>query len=342
MRTAVGVAWLLLVATTAALAQTPRSTTLRAAVRAYEQLEFSRAIALANRAMGEGLRGAEQIRAYELLGFAYAATDSLVKAVDMFKQLILLDPERTLDPARISPKVTSSFQLALSQVLVVRGFELDSAAFVGGSGWVPIRFTVTSPARVTVRAVGVGRAIGIDSSVATGQVNLRWPATLPTGDPIPAGEYTVVVEARAGQNSYSASRTIRVTQGAVDTVPHLSALPGYEFLPETEVPPKSWRPAGLAFLYAGIAAAGTLALEAGELGSGSRPELLAVSIATLAAGLITTLKTPAPQPARANILYNRLLRDQIDRRNQEIAADNVGRRKQVELRIVPVARKGGR
>jgi len=325
-----------------AAAQGASNATLRAAIRAYENLEVSQALTLGNRALREKLTEPERIRAYELLGFAYAATDSLVKAVDAFKQLVLLEPDRQLDPARISPKVTTSFQLALSQVLVVRALQIDSAQFVGGQGWVPLRFTVTSPARVRVLAIGAGRTVVIDSSVATGQVNLRWSAALPGGDPIPAGDYTVVVEAASGQNSFSASRAIRVTQGAVDTVPHLTALAGYEFLSETEVPPKSWRPLGLAFLYTGIAGAGTLALEAATLGTGSRRELLAVSAVTLAAGIITTLKKPAAQPARANILYNRLLRDQIARRNLEIARDNVNRRRQIQMKVVPLSRGSGR
>jgi hypothetical protein len=186
--------------------------------------------------------------------------------------------------------------------------------------------------------VGGGRTIAIDSSVGTGLVNLRWPAALPNGDPVPPGDYTVVVEARAGQNSFSASRLVRVSHGAVDTLPHLTALPGYTFLAETEVPPKSWRPLGLAFLYTGVAAASTLALEAGSLGRGARRQLVAVSGVALIAGIITTLRRPAPQPARANILYNRLLRDQIAERNREIARDNLARRQQVEIGVAPLAR----
>jgi hypothetical protein len=326
----------------AAPAQERKNATLRSAITAYEALEFSRAITLASRALGQRLNGADQARAYELLGFAYAATDSSVKAVDAFKQLILLEPDREVDPTRISPKVTSAFQLALSQVLVVRALTVDSAAFVAGQGGVPIRYTVTSPAHVRVRAIGGGRTIEIDSSVATGPVALQWSAAVPGGTPIPVGDYTVVVEATAGQNSFAASRAVRVAHGAVDTVPHLAALPGYEFLPETEVPPKSWRPMGLAFLYAGIAAAGTLALESGSLGAGSRRELAAVSAIALAAGLVSTLRKPPPQPARANILYNRLLRDQIAQRNAEIARVNAERRRQVELRVVPIPRGAAR
>jgi hypothetical protein len=94
---------------------------------------------------------------------------------------------------------------------------------------------------------------------------------------------------------------------------------------------------GLAFLYTGIAGAGTLAMENSALGTGSRRELGVISAGALITGFImTTLKKPAPQPAQGNILYNRLLREQLVRRNNEIAQDNVKRRQQVELTIVPL------
>src|SRR2546426_8377791 len=74
-------------------AQTPpQNVTLRQALQAYDNVDFARAIALARRALLERMSGPDQARAYELLGFAYSATDSQVKAVDAFKQTILLDP----------------------------------------------------------------------------------------------------------------------------------------------------------------------------------------------------------------------------------------------------------
>jgi hypothetical protein len=321
-------------------AQGIQSATLRRAQQAYDNLEYRQALTLAQASLRERLSGADRARAYELAAFTYSAMDSLMRAVDAFKQVVLLEPERTLDPNRTSTKALSAFQVALTQVLVVRGLRVDSGVFVVGQGALPIRYTVTQPARVVTRLLGGGRTIVVDSAVANGQVNLRWPARLPNGDPLPAGSYTVVVDASVGQNSFAASQAMRVSLGAVDTTPHLTSLPGYEPLPETEVPPKSWRPLGLAFLYAGVVGAGTAAIGSGDLGHTGQGELLAVSAVTLAAGLITTLKKPAPQPARANILYNRLLREQLARRNQEIARDNVARRQQVEIRVTPVARGG--
>ena len=325
-------------------AQAAQNATLRQAQQAYDNLEYRQVLSLARAALRERLTGPERARAYELLGFTYGAMDSILKAVDAFKQVVLIDPERQLDPNRISPKAYSAFDVALRQVLLVRQLRIDSTSFVGGRGAVPIRFTVTQPARVVTRAIGPaggGGSYVIDSGAWNGQVNLSWPARLATGDPVAAGVYTVVVEARLGQNTSSASQQVRVSHGNVDTLPSLTSLPGYQYLPETEVPPQSWRPLGLAFLYTGGALVGTLGLENSSLGSSSKRELAVVGGAALLTGFVMTLRKPAPRPAAANILYNRLLRDQIARRNQDIAKENVARRQQVQLTLVPLPKSGG-
>ena len=318
-------------------AQAAQNATLRRAQQAYDNLEYRQVLTLARAALRERLTGAERARAYELLGFTYGAMDSILKAVDAFKQVVLIDPERQLDPNRVSPKAYSAFDVALRQVLLVRQLRVDSVSFVGGQGAVPVRFTVTQPARVVARAIGSGATVVIDSGAWNGQVNLRWPARLPGGDPVPAGTYTLVVDARLGQNTFSASQPIRVSHGRVDTLPSVTSLPGYQFLPETEIPPQSWRPVGLAFLYTGGALVGTLGLESSSLGSSSKRELGLVGGAALVTGFVMMLRKPAARPAQANILYNRLLRDQIARRNQDIAKENVARRQQVQVTVAPVS-----
>jgi hypothetical protein len=189
---------------------------------------------------------------------------------------------------------------------------------------------------VRVRAVSGPTTLLIDSSVTTGTLNVRWPAQLPSGAPVAAGSWLIVVDATAGQNTFSASRTVGISYGAVDTLPRLASLPGYSELPETEVPPQSWRPMGLAFLFVSGATAGALALHSGGLGATPGRELAGVSVATLAAGLIATLRKPAPRPATGNILFNRLLREQLAQRNADIAKENVRRRQQVALTVVPL------
>jgi len=323
-------------------AQTIQNATLRRAQQAFDNLEYRQALSLGQASLRERLSGFERARAYELLGFTYSGMDSILKAVDAFKQVVLLEPERQLDPNRTSPKALSAFQVALTQVLVVRQLVVDSVTFVGGQGAVPIRYTVTQPARVITRVLGGATSMRIDSTVATGQVNIRWPARTATGDPLPAGNYTIVVDAAVGQNSFSASQPIRIAHGVVDTVQHLTSLPGYSYLPETEVPPKSWKPMGLALVYTGAALAGTSALSNGDLGKVSLREGAVVGAGIVIAGFVMTLKKPAPQPARGNILYNELLREQIARRNAEIAQENTRRRQQVALTVAPVKTGGSR
>jgi len=331
-----------LVAASAPLsAQNVQNAALRSALQAYDNLDISRAISLARQALSQRLGGDDQARAWELLGFAYSASDSLLKAVDAFKQAILIDPDRQLDPAKISPKITSSFMLALAQVLVVRQLQLDSAGFVAGQGALPIRFTVTSPARVRTRAVSGPTSVLIDSSIATGQVNLRWPARLANGDPVPPGNYLIIVDAAAGQTSFSASQPVRISHGQVDTVAWLDKLPRYDYLPETEFPPQSGRPLAQALMYGGAAIGGTVVLRNSDLGSGGTGPALAVGAGALISGFIMSLKKPAAQPARANLLYNRLLRDQLARRNADIARENQTRRQQVRLTVTPLPKTGG-
>ena len=83
------------------------SAALRRASAAYRELEYGQAISLCKQALRDRLRGADQERAYEILGFSFAALDSARQATDAFAQLVLLSPDRELDPARISPKITS-------------------------------------------------------------------------------------------------------------------------------------------------------------------------------------------------------------------------------------------
>jgi len=166
--------WLLLVVlllgSRALAAQTIQNATLRRAQQAFDNLDYREALALGRASLRERLTGFERARAYELLGFSYSGMDSILKAVDAFKQVVLIEPERDLDPNRTSPKALSAFQVALTQILVVRQLRVDSVEFIGGQGAVGIRYTVTQPSRVVTRITGggVGGGVGWDGAGRTG------------------------------------------------------------------------------------------------------------------------------------------------------------------------------
>src|SRR5687767_2763422 len=100
--------------------------TLRRASQAYNNLSYSQAVTLARQASRERLGADDQARAFELLAFSYASLDSTRQATEAFKQVLLLSPDRALDAARVSPKITSAFALAMAQVLVLRQLRIDT------------------------------------------------------------------------------------------------------------------------------------------------------------------------------------------------------------------------
>jgi hypothetical protein len=325
-------------------AQAIQSAALRRAVAAYDAVDFAQVIVQGRAALRERLTAPERARAEELLGFAFSATNQPDSAIAAFKEAIQLDPDRQLDPRRISPRITGYFNAALGQVLVVRQLKVDTARFISGTAGagIPIRFTITTPARVRTRAVSGPNTLLIDSGVVVGTYNLRWPATVASGDAVTPGTWRILVEAfGSGQYTTSAYQDVQITAGTVDTLPHLTALPGYSELPETEIPPQSGRPLGIALLYTGFAGAGALALNNGDLGTATGREIGVAAGAALITGFVMMLRKPAPRPALGNIQYNRLLKEQLARRNTDIAQQNAQLRRQVQLSAVPIA-KGAR
>src|ERR1041385_8293991 len=80
-----------------ASAQTIQHPTLKRAQQAYDNLDDRGALTAGQASLRGRLNGYDRARAYELLGFTYSGMDSILKAVDAFKQVVLLEPERTLD-----------------------------------------------------------------------------------------------------------------------------------------------------------------------------------------------------------------------------------------------------
>jgi hypothetical protein len=311
---------------------------VRRAREAYDGADFAGAIAAARAALGAQLAAGDRASAYEILGYAYAALDSARQAVAAFRELVFIDPDREPDVRTVSPRITSLYASALGQVLVVRRVSVDSASFVAGQGGAAVRFQVTRSARVTTRVLGQGLDLAVDSQLVAGTTRVDWHALTPGGAPVPPGDYQIVVTATEGRNEYAAPIPVRVTHGAVDTLAHLTSLPGYDLQPESVRPPRDWRPLGFSALFAGLAAAATLALENQDLGSPPRRELGGVTVLVLGVGLAMSLRQPDPQPVEANIRYNQLLREQVAQRNAEITVQNDLRRRQVRVTVTPLGR----
>ena len=302
---------------------------------AFQGLDYSGTVTLARDALRLSLSREDRARALEILAFSYGAMDSATAAVETFKELIFLDPDREPDVDRVSPRITALYASALGQVLVVRRVRVDSASFVAGRGVVPVRFDVSRAARVVTRVQGPNVRLVIDSQVVAGPVLISWSALQSDDTPLTPGPYQLVVSASEGGNEYSVPVGVNVAHGDVDTLLHLTGLPGYTPQPEFVSPPRNWRPLGFAVLMAGIAAGASLALENSDVGGPPRNELAAASVLTLGVGVALSLKRPDPRPVEANIRYNELLREQLAARNAEIVEENARRRQQVRMFVTP-------
>jgi hypothetical protein len=309
--------------------------TVLLAQQAYDELDFPRAITLGRQALSQRLTRDDQVFVHELLGLTYGALDSTRQAVDHFRQLIFLDPDREPDVNVVSPRITSLYASALGQVLVIRRLRVDTASFVAGQGGLNIQFQLSRPARAIGRVVGADYDMVIDSMLVAGTGRFEWRAMTDAGDPVPAGDYQVIITAVEAGNEFSALVEVTVTHAAVDTSDHLTSLPGYTALPETEIPPRDWKPLGISVLYAGLVSGASIALENNALGESER-EVLGISVLAVVTGLVMSIKKPDPRPVPANIRYNELLRENLARRNADIAQQNAERRRQVRLTIVPV------
>lgn len=312
------------------------------AQEAYEALDFRTVIPALQRALvAPNLSVDDRIVAYELLGFTYGVLDSTEQAINAFRNLIFLDPDREPDVVRVTPRVTSLYALALARVLVVRNIGIDSTSFVGGADRMRVGFALSQPGEVVMRIQGDGISKRVDSvGVVEGSALLAWDMLNQDSSLASPGTYQLLLDAQFGGDSYTARRSFEVRHSPVDTAAHLTSLPNRDPLPEMVQPARNWRPLGLATLYTVLASGASLALENTTLGRPARREIGGVAFVAITTGFVMSLKKPDSVSVPASILYNQVIREELARQNAEIAAQNEVRRGQTTITIVPIRRDG--
>ena len=329
---AVALACLACVATPA---RSQQNATVLEARAAFDELDYRRAAELAEGALTQNLSTGDRAAAYEVLGYSYGVLDEPDRAVSTLSQMIVLDPDREPNRQALPPRIAGLWDQAWAQVLVVRGVLVDSIGFVAGEGRVTLHYEVSRPARASLRLVGNGLDVVIDSTrVDPGPVRYDWDA-LVDGAPLGAGDYQLIVTAAEGRSEYQRLARFSVAHSPVDTLSLLTRVEGFEKRPETEVPPRDWRPLGVATLITGAAAGAALALNSSAF-EGSRVELGIASLLSLGAGLAFSLRAPDPVPVPTAIELNRLIDRTLADRNAQIVAENQERRRRVRLTIVQV------
>jgi hypothetical protein len=311
------------------------SETVRDARTAFDDFEYERAVQLAEAALEEPLSEVDRVQAFEVLGYSYGILDQADRAVSTLSQMILIDPDREPDRQALPPRIANLWNQAFDQVLVVRGILVDSVQFVSGEGAVTIHYEVSRPATATLRLLGNGLDDVIDERLANpGSSRFDWNAQV-GGAPLPPGDYQLLVTASEGRNEYQRLARFNVSHSAVDTLAHVSSIDGFDKVPETEVPPRDWRPLGVSTLLTGAVAGAALALNNSSF-EGARVELGVAAVIGIGTGLVLSLRQPEPRPVPTAIQLNQLIDRSIEDRNAQIAAANEERRRRVRLMIVQV------
>ena len=305
---------------------------LVSAVRAFEGLDYTGAVEQARAALASPLSTSDRAVALEILGYSLGIMNQPDEAVQALSQMILLDPGREPDTQALPPRLVDLWNQALGQVLVVRGLLVDSTSFVSGDGLVTLHWETSRPADTELRVVGSGVDAVVHQRLSDpGPSRYDWTALL-DATPLPEGDYRLVVTAREGRNEYQGSIPFQVAHAPVDTMAMLTSLPGFAKLPETEVPPRDWRPLGISTLLTGAVGGAALALNNSAF-DGARWELGIGAVLSLGAGLAMSLRTPDARPVPAAIRYNELVDETLAERNAAIAQENEERRRRVYLTI---------
>ena len=84
----------------------------------YDNGEYEHAISELEKALQylKQLEQGDQVEAYKYLAFSYVAFGDKVKAKEQFKKALALEPNLTLDPATVSPKIIKVFEEAKSEM----------------------------------------------------------------------------------------------------------------------------------------------------------------------------------------------------------------------------------
>lgn len=318
-----------------AVASGQSSETVRSAQTAFNDFEYERAVELAEAALDEPLSESDRVQAFEVLGYSYGILEQADRAVSTLSQMIMIDPDREPDRQALPPRIANLWNQAFDQVLVVRGVLVDSVEFVSGEGAVTIHYEVSRPATATLRLLGSGVDNVIDSRLTNpGSARFDWNAQV-DGAPIPPGSYQLLITASEGRNQYQRLAGFTVSHSEVDTTAHVTSIDGFEKVPETEVPPRDWRPLGVSTLLTGAVAGAALALNNSSF-EGARVELGVAAVIGIGTGLVLSLREPEARPVPTAIQLNQLIDRSIADRNAQIAAANEERRRRVRMLIVQV------
>ncbi len=308
----------------AAHAQTPAAL-LEEGVSAYNDLEFGLASRILRRAVESDaqppLTTVERERALVYLGATEALRDRRNEALQVFRDLVLLNPRYRPDGLVFPPRITQVYDEArrTTKALVVE-VPAEQVLVAGSSRW-RVRLWVSSGHHVAVRIRDQsGRSIRrLYNGQLADSVVLTWNGLTAAGSAPSAGRY--VLEAASMVTADTPIRSVRVPlrfqNAPLRTLSQPAPPPDSLLLPE-----KRSVTSGLMFLVPATVIGAVLILPALGSDAENREVRIAVGGAVTLAGLVGFILQKPGKPIPENIAYNDSVRTDYARRLQQVQTEN--------------------
>jgi len=318
---------------------------LSQAVVSYQNLDYAASSDLLRRTLARpGLTSDQQEQALSYLGASEFFLGHHDAAVAAFRQMVTLDPRGRLDALTFPPEVQRIYDEARRSTKSVSvDVPPGESELVFGRSSLPIRLFASSYQDVAVGIMSEsGKALyWIYQGPVADSVDLAWDGKDASHNPLASGSYTLRVATRspAGRVIRSLDIPLKVSLQISDTLA-LPRPPGpSQFLPErTRFPLIRSAAIGLAL------GALTVALPAAVDAPTPKMEApILVGSAIGISGLVAFALHPKGEPIEKNIAYNQRLKDEWQRRVDEIKQNNGARRSDVRLLVrtgQPVVREG--
>ena len=315
-------------------------------VRAYAVREYDGGAWLLRRALsveGPGaLSPVDAARALLYLTAIEVARNQRDSALSAARRLVVLDPRFKLEES-FPPGVVAVLQEARRTAPSVSIRASGDTAIRPGTDAFIVRLGASTSPEVTATVTGAdGRVVrNLFTGTIRDSINVRWDGLDASGNPPPAGRYSILVTPTARERRNSGGGTpwtlrlpIELARPTVDTTPLPPEPPDSLFRPE-----RGDSKGAIHALVPGIVAGAAIVLlpkvvASGEHASGAR---LIVGGTVTIAGIAAFLSHHPGQRLPGNTQYNRNLRETWKRNVAEISRRNADRLRQSRMIIRPGA-----
>lgn len=323
------------VVSTHAVAQSVAVVRMREGIAAYNDLDFSAAARLCERALDSAvvaqLTPQQRDRARMYLGAAQLLGRRPTAALETFRVLVLAAPRFAPDTVVFPPRVTGTFNEVRQTTKAVMIETPPRSTFLVGRGAFAATIWASSPHDISVALLSSGGTIirRLYDGPISDSVPLSWDGTDAKGAAVTSGRYILQVRSRIEK------RVLRARWLPLDVAANgLPPLPRPTRPDSALLPTRTSAAASAAILVPSLAL-GAVLIAPAAVGE-AHPVGLRISLGTalIGAGIVGFALT-RPRPIPANVAHNAAVTAEWRRRAAHVREENARRARETRLDVVP-------